>query len=78
MNLIDKKVNTTEVMPTVPLKRVLVFAKRLEQLTPETPITLELVLTALFPTVWENIKKYASDCYTNGYIQGLNDAKNEN
>jgi hypothetical protein len=77
MDIIDKKVNTTEVMPSVPLHKVLTLSKRLEKLSPETPITLELILTALFPTVWDNIKKYATDCYTNGYLQGLKDAKNE-
>lgn len=44
----------------------------------EDPISFELVLTALFPNVYSNIKRYTNDCYTQGYIQGLEDGRNEN
>ena len=74
----DKKITTTEKMPTVPVKQVRKVAKAIENLKDEDTVTLEFILTALFPTVWNNIKKYSSDCYTSGYLAGLKDGKNEN
>ena len=73
----DKKITTTEKMPTVPVSQVRKMAKAVENLKDEDTITLEFVLTALFPTVWKNIQKYSNDCYTSGYLAGLKDGKNE-
>lgn len=73
----DKKINTTEKMPTVPVSQVRKMAKAVENLKDEDTITLEFVLTALFPTVWKNIQKYSNDCYTSGYLAGLKDGKDE-
>lgn len=72
------KVNTTETMPTVSVGKVRKVAKAIENLKDEDTVTLEFILTALFPTVWKNIQKYSNDCYTNGYLAGLRDGKNEN
>ena len=73
----DKKITTTEKMPTVPARQVRKMAKAIENLKDEDTVTLEFVLTALFPTVWKNIQKYSSDCYTSGYLAGLKDGKDE-
>ena len=73
----DKKIKTTETMPTVPARQVRKLAQAIEKLKDEDPITLQFVLTALFPTVWKNIQKYSNDCYTSGYLAGLKDGKNE-
>lgn len=67
-----------EDMPTIPISRLRRVVEKTSVLPPERRISLEFVLTALFPTVWNNIKKYASDCYTQGYLQGKEDALNEN
>ena len=74
-----KPIKTTEKMPTVPLSQLRKVVTHTSELDDNTEISLEFVLTALFPTVWNNIKKYANDCYTNGYLAGLKDKeKNEN
>ena len=73
----DKKITTTEKMPTVPARQVRKMAKAIETLKDEDTVTLEFVLTALFPTVWKNIQKYSNDCYTSGYLAGLKDGKDE-
>ena len=73
----DKKIKTTETMPTVPARQVRKLAQAIENLKDEDPVTLQFVLTALFPTVWKNIQKYSNDCYTSGYLAGLKDGKNE-
>lgn len=73
----DKKITTTEKMPTVPVSQVRKMAKAVENLKNEDTVTLEFVLTALFPTVWKNIQKYSNDCYTSGYLAGLKDGKND-
>lgn len=73
----DKKIKTTETMPTVPARQVRKLVQAIEKLKDEDPVTLQFVLTALFPTVWKNIQKYSNDCYTSGYLAGLKDGKNE-
>ena len=69
----DKKITTTEKMPTVPVSQVRKMAKAVENLKDDDTVTLEFILTALFPTVWKNIQKYSNDCYTSGYLAGLKD-----
>lgn len=74
-----KPIKTTEKMPTVPLSQLRKVVLRASDLDDNTEISLQFILTALFPTVWNNIQKYANDCYTNGYLAGLKDKeKNEN
>lgn len=73
---LPKNVNTTEEMPWIPLSRLRRVVNKLENLPDHEHITLEFVLLSFFPTVWKNIEKYATDCYTNGYIQGLKDGQN--
>ena len=75
MDIVKKPVNTTESMPTVPAAQIHKLAQKVED--PLMPVSLQFVLTMLFPTVWKNIEKYANDCYTSGYIQGLKDGKDE-
>ena len=75
----EKKIKTTEVMPTVPLLQLRKLTNGLKEHDDNTEISLQLVLTALFPTVWKNIQKYSNDCYTSGYLAGLKEGqKNEN
>lgn len=71
----DKKVNTTEKMPTVPVSQVRKVVEKVKDLEDDDTLTLEFILTALFPTVWKNIQKYSNDCYTSGYLAGLKDGK---
>ena len=40
-------------------------------------ISFEYILTALFPTAWNNIQAELSRQYTLGYIQGQKDAETE-
>ena len=42
-----------------------------------TEISFEFILTALFPTSWNNIQSALSQQYTLGYIQGQKDAEEE-
>lgn len=72
-----KKITTTEEMPTIPISRLRKVVEKTALLPDDRRITLEFVLVALFPTVWKNIEKYAKDCYTSGYKQGLEDGRNE-
>ena len=74
----DKKVNTTENMPTITVGKVRKLVDKIAKLTDEDTVTLEFILTALFPTVWNNISKYSNDCYTSGYLAGLKEGQNEN
>lgn len=75
MDIVKKPIQTTEKMPTVPAAQLHKLAQKIED--PLTPLSLEFILTAFFPTVWKNIEKYANDCYTNGYLQGLKEGRDE-
>ena len=59
----------------VPVSQLRKITEKTKLLAPDAKISLEFVLMALFPTVWNNVMKYGNDCYTQGYIQGLNDGK---
>lgn len=76
---ISKKFKTDidDFMPTVPLKRYRDLYFKTKEWDEETPLSLQIVLSFLFPTVWKNIESYTKDCYTKGYIQGREDEKNE-
>lgn len=75
---LKKKVKTTETMPAVPVKRVHMLSEKLKALDDNERISLQFVLLFLFPNVWKNIEKYSNDCYTSGYLKGLEEGKNEN
>ena len=42
----------------------------------DTDISLELILTMCFPTVWSNIQRAMNDNYTQGYLAGKKEAEN--
>lgn len=68
----------TEAMPTITVGKLRNFLKKIENLKDEDTVTFEFVLTALFPTVFQNIQKYTNDCFRRGYAQGRRDEKNDN
>jgi hypothetical protein len=53
------------------------IVKKLDKLDDNTDITFEFLLTALFPSVWNNIQEEMRNQYTRGYLQGKEDSKNE-
>ena len=75
-NIMDNP-NTEVESITVPLSQLRHFTDRMSQFNDDMPITLELVLTALFPTVWKNIQKWGCDQFMAGYFQGRKDEKDE-
>lgn len=75
---LNKKVKTTETMPSVPVKRIRMLNEKLKTLDGSERITFQFILTFLFPSVWKNIEKYSNDCYTSGYLKGLEEGRNEN
>ena len=42
----------------------------------DVDLSLEFILTAFFPTCWNNVQKALNRQYTLGYIAGTKDAKN--
>ena len=75
MSITDDKLK--ERSPTVPVKQLRKLVNKTALLTDDTPITLELVLTALFPKVYFNIQEYGKDCFTAGYLQAKKEIENE-
>ena len=69
--------NIDDFMPTTTILKYENLYNRIKSWDKDTPLSLQIVLTALFPTVWKNIESYMKDCYTEGYIQGREDEKNE-
>ena len=73
-----QRIGSQILLDNVPLSQLRKVVSRASDLDDNTEISLQFILTALFPTVWNNIQKYANDCYTNGYLAGLKDKeKNE-
>ena len=53
------------------------IVKKLNELDDNADITFEFLLTALFPSVLGNIQEEMRKQYTQGYLQGKEDSKNE-
>ena len=73
-----KTVKTNEIQPEIPIKVLRKLVDRFQDKPNDYKITFTYVMTACFPTVYNNIISYCKDCYTQGYIKGKEDAKNEN
>ena len=58
----NKQIETETKSPTVPMGVFRKLYSKLEQYSDDTQLTLELILTALFPTVWNNIQRQMNDC----------------
>jgi len=64
--------------PTVQVSTLRKLTEKVAMMNPEAEITFEMVMVALFPHVYVNIKEYAKNCYTAGYLQGKEESKHEN
>lgn len=61
----------------VPLQQLRKIMDKLKTYPDDTEIKFEFLLTALFPSVWNNIQEEMNRQYTQGYIQGKKDSENE-
>ena len=66
----SKKIDEIETVK-VPKSRITKLAQAVEHLEDDTPISIEYVLMALFPSVWENMQQSLKNAYTKGYLEGL-------
>ena len=71
-------VKTNEVEPEIPLKVLRKIVNKFEDKPDDYKLNFTYIMTACFPTVFNNIMSYCKDCYTQGYIKGKEEAKNEN
>lgn len=58
----------------VPLGALRKMVEKLEDKSDDTPVTFEFLCASLFPTIYENVQTAINRSYTDGYIQGKNDA----
>ena len=72
-----KDIKTTETAPTITVGQLRKLLKKLEVFEDKAELSFEFMMTALYPDVYKRIQKYSNDCYTNGYIAGLEDGRNE-
>lgn len=63
------------IIPPIPLSRLRHITKKMKHFDDETPLSFEFIMTAFFPTVYNNIKAQLNQQYTLGYIQGCEDTK---
>ena len=71
----EKKLSENVEMPMVPLERIRVFTSKFDGCKDELDVSLMMVLAGLFPNVWDNIKEFGNDMYTQGYLQGCKEGK---
>ena len=76
--MLEKDIKTTETAPTITVGQLRKLLKKLEVFEDGAELTFEFMMTALYPDIYKRIQKYSNDCYTNGYLAGLKDGKNEN
>lgn len=74
----DKKdIKTTETAPAITVGQLRKLLKKLEIFEDKAELSFEFMMTALYPDVYKRIQKYSNDCYTSGYLAGLEDGRNE-
>lgn len=66
----SRKIDEIETVK-VPKSRITKLAQAVEHLEDDAPISIEYVLMALFPSVWENMQQSLKNAYTKGYLEGL-------
>jgi len=71
------EISTNMEMPTCPLSRIRKLYEKTIKLSDAEPISLELLLTACFPTVWANINQALSNVYNQGFNDGKEAARHE-
>lgn len=54
----------------VPKERFLEVAEVVKKMEDGVQIPLTFTLSALYPTVWDNIQSALKEAYTNGFLQG--------
>ena len=73
----SKKEQLKDFSLQIPLSKLRKITSKFDEKPEDMPITFEFLMVSLFPTVWNNVQKYANDCFMQGYLQGKEDAKNE-
>ena len=71
------EIKSEEKMPFVPLSKLRHLVKMLKAQDDDMPVRFDYLMTALFPSIYQNIQSYVKDAYTSGYLEGLK-AKEEN
>ena len=66
-------------VPSVYVSDLEKLAERVRKVTGEenVEVSFEFIIASLFPTSWKNIQMALTDQYTQGYIQGQKDVKEE-
>lgn len=70
------QLSKNEKMPTCPVGQLRKLYDKTKLMSDDAEISLELLLTICFPTVWDNIQRALSDQYTQGYLQGKSENDN--
>lgn len=63
---------------SIPLLQLRKLTNRLENFPDDTKISFEFVLTALFPSIFENVKKFGTEQFMKGYNEGFHDGYDKN
>ena len=73
------QLSKNEKMPTCPVKQIRKLYNKTLMLEDEAQVSLELMLTICFPTVWNNVQKAMQDMFNQGYQLGKSEgARHEN
>ena len=68
----------SEITDFVTYEKFRKVADSLSHLDPEAHISFEYIMTAFFPTIYNNVISTIKDSYTKGYIAGLNENQRNN
>lgn len=66
-----------EFVPAIPLRRLRKITEQFKGMDNDTPISFEFIMTAFFPTVWENIQNYCRLNFEEGFKAGRGDLNYE-
>lgn len=77
MKFDPKKVRTLEKEPEIPLKALRKVTAKFNGKPDDLKLSFTFIMTAFFPTVYNNIMSYCKDCYMQGFMDGKESMKNE-
>lgn len=69
----EQKDNLNNYEMSVPLGVLRKMVNKLQEWDDNTELSFTMVMVALFPNAYENIKKYGAKMYKDGYLKGKED-----
>ena len=68
----------TKINSNIPFSKLLRLVEKLKSFNIQStdPVEFEYIISFLFPSIWNNIQQFGTDCYTKGFLEGKKSNEN--